>query len=174
MHAAAHNYVKRIAREHGLTTPGTAVELGAFDVNGSARGVFAKDTVWTGVDVRAGRGVDVVADGAEWQPEEPVGLVLCTEVLEHCPHWRKVLTNAAKMLAPGGALIVTAAGPGRTPHGCDGGDVGDEHYEHISPAQLTAHLKRVFPRGTVRVEENAEAGDVYALAIAAQMKAGAK
>jgi dTDP-4-amino-4,6-dideoxygalactose transaminase len=40
-------------------------------VNGSIRGLFG-DAAFIGVDIRAGRGVDVVADGATWQPAEPV------------------------------------------------------------------------------------------------------
>ena len=57
----------------------------------------------------------------------------------------------------------TAAGPGRAPHGCDGGAVGDEHYANIDPDELVDALDSAGFASSI-VETNAAAGDVYAVA----------
>lgn len=162
MHDACQQFIARAVREHGLNDPRFRVlEIGSRDVNGSVRPLFDAVAAYTGIDVTAGPGVDVVCDGARYLPDAPFDVVVTTEALEHCPHWPDVLRNAWRMLAPGGWLLVTAAGPERAPHGCDGGSVGDEHYAGIAPDVLHAEL-RAFDWHIV--ERNAAAGDVYAIA----------
>jgi ubiquinone/menaquinone biosynthesis C-methylase UbiE len=38
-------------------------------------------------------------------------LILCTEVLEHIPDWRAALASMAKLLSPGGALVLSTPQP---------------------------------------------------------------
>jgi SAM-dependent methyltransferase len=157
MHDAARQFV----RLHASTDALAALECGARDVNGTVRDLFP-NTVWTGVDIGPGPGVDVVADFADYRHPEPVGLVLSTEVLEHTPRWRDIVAAAAHNLAPGGRFIVTAAGPGRAPHSAvDGGPVGDEHYENIDPDELSRELARWFSSSYVTTEGS----DVQGVAI---------
>lgn len=170
MHDAAYRFVSGVVAEHGFNQKAlSAVEFGAYDVNGNARALFHHDTRWTGVDTRAGRGVDVVMPAEEYTPDRRVDVVLCTETLEHAPDWRGIVAAARRALKAGGAFVVTAAGPGRTPHGCDGGDVGYEHYANISPLDLAAALDEAGFED-IAVENNERNHDVYAVAFAPKGK----
>ena len=83
MHPEARAFVAGVARRAGARW---VVELGARDLNGTVRDLFPSARGYTGVDLVAGPGVDVVADAADWRPREPApDLVVCCEVLEHTP-----------------------------------------------------------------------------------------
>jgi SAM-dependent methyltransferase len=85
------------------------LEIGAYDVNGSARQFFAGPYV--GLDMRAGPGVEMLglgdalpfADGA-------FEVVVCTEVLEHDRRPWRTIAEAARVLRSGGAFLCTARG----------------------------------------------------------------
>jgi SAM-dependent methyltransferase len=66
---------------------------------------------WTGLDMVAGHGVDIVLDlVVDDVPDNMRGVyrtVVCAEVLEHVSNPTSVLCNIKKMLAPGGKLIIT-------------------------------------------------------------------
>lgn len=100
----------------------TVLEAGSLDVNGSVRGHAESlgPASYTGTDMRAGPGVDVVC-AAEDLPGrfgqcEP-DVLISTEMLEHAPDWRAAMTGMAAVLAPGGLLLLTARGPGFPVHG---------------------------------------------------------
>jgi hypothetical protein len=162
MHAEAAQAVAGMLA--ALPAPRRVVELGARSVNGSIRDLLPADCAYTGVDLAAGDNVDVVADAAQWRPETPVDLVICSETLEHAVDPLAIVDNAARMLAPGGALIVTTATPPRAPHsGHDGGDLRPgEHYANIYPGDLGRWLAGRFPR--VQIRTDLQLGDLYALA----------
>jgi SAM-dependent methyltransferase len=86
--------------------------------------------VYLGVDCVDGNGVDVVADGAEYQPPFEPDCIVCCEVLEHAARPQALVNRLAQVLSPGGTLIITCAGPGRAPHSAvDGGRLRlGEHY----------------------------------------------
>lgn len=117
MHAEAYSYVRRsLARLD--PQPRSVVEIGARDVSGpKIRDLFGDADSYVGIDPSPGAGVDVVASGVSWQPDDPVDLVVCCEVAEHTPLWPDIVANAYEMLVSGGALVVTCAGPGRPEHG---------------------------------------------------------
>jgi SAM-dependent methyltransferase len=162
MHPEARAFVAGVAPRAGARW---VVELGARDFNGSVRDLFPSARGYTGVDLVAGPGVDVVADAADWRPEQPPDLVVCCEVLEHTPRPEAVVRNAAAMLAPGGRLVVTAAAPPRAPHSAaDGGPLRPgEHYRNVDRDELGAWLRGA---GFVceALEDHPDRGDVYALA----------
>lgn len=137
MHAAARHWVAA----HATDDPGTGLDLGGRDINGSVRGHFP-NVDWVGVDAAGGPGVDVVADAALYTHPAPVDVVLCTEVLEHTPVWPAVLATARRSLRPGGLLVATAAGPRRKPHRATGGGppAAGEWYRNIVPGDLAAVL----------------------------------
>jgi SAM-dependent methyltransferase len=172
MHREAFLFIQKSLAN--LDTSGMdVVELGAFIVNGSVRPLFPTTTSYTGVDLRGTPrdGVDAVADAADYQPDEPVDLVVSTEMLEHAPRQAEVIANCARMLKPGGRLLLTAAGVGREPHTNDGdrGDLGDEFYHNVSEEELAAWLTAAgfatfeITHGT---SHGIERGDIY---VAAQM-----
>lgn len=159
MHAEAYYFVA----QHAPQMPeGAVLEIGSYNVNGSTRPLFP-GRAYHGIDVRGGPGVDEVADGAGYDGHAHYGVVVTTETLEHAPDPQAVLASAWRSLRPGGALLLTAAGPERAPHACDGGPVvpPHEHYANISPQQLRDWLA---DWEHVQVWHAPAAGDVYALA----------
>ena len=142
----------------------SVIEIGSRDINGSVRPLFASAESFTGIDIAPGRGVDIVADAATFEPDEPVDTVVCCEVLEHTENAAKIIANAAKMLQPGGVFLMTAATDPRKPHSAvDGAALREgEHYENISEKQLTTWLKKSFQDIDITVDERH--GDIYAAA----------
>jgi SAM-dependent methyltransferase len=157
MHQAALDFIAGHASDAELV----AVDIGGRETNGHARWLWPNAS-WTVVDAADGPGVDIVADGAEWQPESPVDLVLCAEVAEHTPAWREILANIITMLRLGGQLVFTAAGPGRPVHGLHHDDpLCPGWYENIAPDEL---LEALHDAGFTRIEVNVLADDVRAVA----------
>lgn len=113
------------------------VEIGCRDINGGVRDLFPH-AVYTGIDIRPGPGVDVVADGATYKPMSEVDCVVCCEVLEHTPDAELIVRNCANILDKGGCLIITCAGEGRDPHSAIDLDPirPDEYYANIGEFEL--------------------------------------
>lgn len=132
VHPEAFDYVAQFATYDAIDV----VEIGARNVNGTARDHFP-NADWWGVDAQSGDGVDEVADGASWLPGAPVDLVVCTEVFEHTPNWRNIVANTFRMLVSGGRVVFTCAGPGRAPHGVNIDDpIQPGWYRNISADEL--------------------------------------
>lgn len=131
---------------------GSVIEFGSLDINGSVRPLFT-GCRFTGIDLVAGPGVDVVADAATWTPAEHVDCVVCCEVFEHTPDWPALVDSAARALCDSGVLIVTCAGPGRGPHSAvDGNALRDgEHYANVTTDALREVLVERFT--SVHVEQ---------------------
>jgi len=142
MHDAALKFVADFAAITGLETADVvAVDIGGRETNGHARWIF-RNARWTVVDAADGPGVDIVADGATWQPDQPVPLVLCTELFEHTPAMREILANIYAMLEDGGMCVMTMAGPGRAVHGLYHDDpLVPGHYANIEPDELEFALQ---------------------------------
>lgn len=155
------------------------VEIGGRNANyGTARPLWPGASSYVGVDLFAGEGVDWVGDFLDYRPDEPVDLVICMEVAEHCKMWREMLVVAASITRPSGALLFTAAGPGRAPHTALDGSrpiPDDEFYENIEVDDLREALadagyREILvewgPGHPLALEPGRELwpGDVYALA----------
>lgn len=159
MHAEAYRFVARVT--DALPLRGKRVlEVGSYDVNGSVRPLFGRTTHYTGLDVRSGKGVDVVADIRDHEAE-PYDVIVCCETLEHDPDPHAIIRAMRRLLTPGGTLIVTCASPERAPHGVDGGTVGREAYTAIEPRALRAWLTGMQIEA---LEHHPERGDLYAVA----------
>lgn len=118
MHHEQMQFVKEVWSWHRYTYAGCrVVDLGAGDCNGNNRDLF-EGCDYLGVDVAAGPNVDLVSP-AHLAPIEDAsaGVVICTEMLEHDPHWEESLAAMRRMLRPGGLLILTCAAIGRPEHG---------------------------------------------------------
>lgn len=166
MHPAAFAFVSRALI--GETVKGAHIlEIGAYDVNGTEQGLSVRTLLdaaarYHGIDVRDGPGVDEVIGAAGYDGDNAFDLVISTETLEHMPDPAALFQCAWRGLKPGGRLILTAAGPGRPPHDCDGEPWdGSEPYANIEPEQLKGYLAGW---ADVRIEENATAHDIYATA----------
>lgn len=174
MHPAAQGAVGRMLDAHRFKSgKKTVCEIGSFDVNGSVRGQFDGCEKYVGVDIRAGAGVDEVADGATYGKPNAFDVVITTETLEHAPEPAAIVANAFRILKPGGLVVITAAGPGRDPHNCDGSGPPreSESYANVEPNDLATWLTDAgFEQ--VKVEFNERDRDVYAHAV--KPKAAAK
>lgn len=162
MHAAALAWVREQAASLGWVE--RVADWGGRDVNGSPRHSFACDT-YTVIDIAPGPGVDVVADAATWTPPEPLGAIVCCEVLEHTPAAAAIVANAYRTLDDKGTLLVTAATNPRVPHSAiDGGALyTDEYYRNVARADLRRWLKRA-GFSTIDIETHTDRGDIYAVA----------
>jgi len=139
MHPEAREFVRMVL--FGLSRPPKRIlEIGGRDINGSVRDLFPAAETYVSIDLQPGPGVDVVADGATYEPNFVPDLVLCLEVLEHAASPRAIVRHALNLLPVGGTLVLTCAGPGRAPHsGIDGGPLRPgEHYANIDPYMLAA------------------------------------
>lgn len=163
MHPAAYQFV---APRLAALAPASVLEIGSLDVNSSVQGLLLRallpGATWVGIDSAAGPGVDAVSEAADYRTRRRFACVVSTEALEHAPRPADVIECAARHLAPGGVLLLTAAAPERTPHGCDGGAVkAGEHYRGISPAELRELLAGW---ADVEIIHDPRVGDVYATA----------
>lgn len=138
MHAAALDWIGRQAPQR----PCRVLDVGGRDINGTPRHLFHPSCQYTVVDVIAGPNVDVVADFADYNPPDTVDVVVFAEVAEHTARWKQLIGKAWSLLSPGGVLVFTAAGEGRTPHSAlDGGELRDgEWYENVTAEALADAL----------------------------------
>lgn len=137
------------------------LEAGSLDINGSLRHLFPIASEYVGVDWREGKGVDVVSLMHEYKgrPDGYFDFVISTEMLEHDPYWEKSLNRMMDLLAPGGTMIVTCAGPGRNQHRLETSPTGN-HYQNMTMGDLA---QGIFARGgfkAARFEEDEVAHDM--------------
>ena len=92
------------------------------------RGAQPEPPEYIGVDWRPSPGVDVVGLAHKaipplWKDGEHnnagalrFGVVICCQVLEHDPHWKRTVQESMKALRANGVLLLTWAGPGTPEH----------------------------------------------------------
>lgn len=164
MHTEAYEGLTAMVALSGIDTtqPWIALDMGGADYNGTGRDILP-NAQWTGLDLRPGKGVDIVADAATWAPDREYDIVVTTELLEHTAVWRECLATARTALRSGGHLFVTCASTGRPAHGHDGLELAEgEHYGNIESGELRITLSALFDEFTVRYAYLP--GDVYAWA----------
>ena len=136
MHAEAAEFVRAAAAVIPVL-PDLVLEVGSLNVNGTARDAFP-GSFWVGVDSRPGNGVSMDVDAFALPVRPLFDLVVCCEVLEHVEDVAGLVGRLVGWAVPGGHVVITCAGPGRTPHGVNGADVGTEWYRNVEPAELRA------------------------------------
>lgn len=165
MHDHAWNAVAQMLQT--LPAPTRVLEIGAHNINGSVRPLFAGCAYW-GIDVVGGPDVDEVASGVDYTPRETPDCVVCCEVLEHTPEARAIVANMARIVAPGGAVIVTCAGEGRAPHSAVDGCAlrPGEYYRNVTRDELLDWMHAAGLR-EVYVEHFPGRGDLYGCGVKA-------
>jgi hypothetical protein len=176
--------VSEVARLSGVRS---VLEIGSQDINGSASVLFESDVRYVGVDVREGKGVDLVIDLAEpdglpklaqaagmtvspqmidgWRELRPgFDLVICTEVLEHARLPYRLVDAAWQAAKNHGTVLITCAAEPRAPHSAiDGGALqSNEHYANVVPDELRTWLLRY---AKAQVVYHHRRGDLYAVAV---------
>lgn len=157
------------ASGYDTTKARAGLDVGGADVNGSVRDQLPW-VAWTGLDIEAAPGVEIIADAATWRrpanDAEGYDIVIATELFEHAERWREIIETMALALKRGGSetLIATCASTGRHPHGARGewGVPAGQYYGNVEPADLVAELDKYFVE--VRDHFNPNPGDVYVYA----------
>lgn len=136
-----HDEARQFVEAHCTDNRVAVLEIGGRFINGGVRDLFPNADPYVSLDIADGPGVDVVANAASWKPDRVYDVVVCTEVFEHTPEWPEIVDTAAAALRDGGFLILTMAGPNRSPHGASGGGpVPGEFYQNVSPRDLADKL----------------------------------
>ena len=151
MHAEIIDFLNKAKFDSGLGEQRLSViEFGSYIINDSARDVFSKSSsCYTGVDWRAGEGVDVVCFAHEYErpesvPHHEVGV--CCQVLEHDPYWQKTVTKLFDCVTeiPGKTawLFITCAGPGYPVHELETAPLvnGEPYYCNVSTDEIEGVL----------------------------------
>lgn len=129
------------------------LEIGSYDVNGTVRQEFREAALYTGVDLIAGPGVDVVSRGHELSSDlGQFDITIATEVFEHDKEWPLTLGKMFELTRPGGAVIVSCASTGRPEHGTERANsslspgttsIGDDYYSNVSEKAFSSALENL-------------------------------
>lgn len=97
---------------------GAAVlEIGSYNVSGTARDYFQKAKRYVGVDICAGPGVDVVSAAKNTSfPDTLFDTLVYLSVFEHDPEWKAGFEHNLQWLRPGGIVIVCWGAEGNRRH----------------------------------------------------------
>lgn len=91
------------------------LEIGSLNINGSIRQFFQQCN-YVGVDLGAGRDVDVIAKGEDLSyADGSFDVVASCECFEHNPEWAATLRNMIRMSC--GLVFFSCATTGRAEHG---------------------------------------------------------
>lgn len=142
------------------------IEFGAFDINGTPRGLFPRATEYVGLDWRPGPGVDAVSLAHEYRghPDGHFDAVVSTEMLEHDPFWRESVQRMVDLVRPGGCLVLTCAGPQRPAHEMQ---CAPEHgyYAGVGLVELATLVRSLAGWTLVWGEEHDNPCDTYLAAV---------
>lgn len=96
----------------------TVLEIGSYNVNGSARDYCKKAKLYMGVDHSAGPGVDIVADAKTtvFPSEGMFDTLVYLSVFEHDPDWKAGFEHNLKWVRPGGLVILGWGAEGNRRH----------------------------------------------------------
>lgn len=101
------DYVRGKVELYGLADKET-LDVGSRDYNGTVKSLFSN---YIGLDMEDGANVDIVARADEIPfPAESFDVVVTTEMLEHDPYFWHSMPEMARVLRPGGYLILTTRG----------------------------------------------------------------
>lgn len=91
------------------------LEIGSLDINGSIRQFF-DSCEYVGVDLGAGKGVDLIAYGEDLDfPDNWFDVVASCECFEHNENWEETFKNMIRMSK--GLVFFSCATLGRAEHG---------------------------------------------------------
>jgi len=135
-HKAQKEYVETVKERLGDKFKGKVLDVGSLDVNGTFKDFF-KGCDYTGVDIVAGKNVDVVSKGHEYKSKTKFDVVCSGECFEHDEYWTKTVNNMYKLLKKGGLFFFTCASTGRKEHGTtrsEGGLWGtsNDYYKNLT------------------------------------------
>jgi SAM-dependent methyltransferase len=145
----------------------SVLDVGSFDVGGSIKDFFVKNT-YTGVDLVKGPNVDIVLDGSELHKlNQKFDIVISCECFEHAKNWKEIFLSMYNVCEDDGYVIFTCASRGRIEHGTkrtinsdSPGTTGD-YYKNIFKSEFvnSFNLNNLFKR--FEVIYNFKSSDLY-------------
>jgi SAM-dependent methyltransferase len=116
MHQSSYEHmVDLVARHLGGRRPGTVLDIGSQDVNGSYRPIFdAAGWRYIGLDAAPGKNVEVVAPTPYHYPfpSNTIDLVVSGQAFEHIDYFWVSFLEMARLLKPGGLIFLIAPSRG--------------------------------------------------------------
>jgi SAM-dependent methyltransferase len=115
MHNGNHSWLKDLAVAYEFKNK-KVLDIGSLNVNGTCRDYFT-DCDYTGVDQKAGRGVDIVAVATDTKFEpETFDIVISFNCYEHDFDWKNNVNHNLQWLKKGGYFIAEFGSTGNAPH----------------------------------------------------------
>ena len=111
MNDASYQQMEKLLQKYcDLSAPLRVLDVGSRDVNGSYRRLMPKTWTYSGCDIQPGRNVDILMPALYDipLPGGSCGLVISGQCLEHVPNPFRLMRDMARVLAPGGLMIVSA------------------------------------------------------------------
>ena len=125
MHKSSYEHMQRLVSKYLQPDQGLqVVDIGSYDVNGSYRTLFQQPKWrYTGVDLEAGPGVDVVLDSPYRLPfsDRSADVIVSGQAFEHVEHFWMSWLEMQRVLRPGGLIFLIAPSRGpehRYPQDC--------------------------------------------------------
>lgn len=114
MHKSAHEIGAKFLERYFATDMHKILEVGAYDVNGPLKDFKRQDCEWIGVDLEAGKGVDVVIERASKLPFEDnsFDVVVATSVFEHDPTFWLTFNEILRVVKQSGFIYICAPSNG--------------------------------------------------------------
>lgn len=122
-------------RKHKRKLSGKVIEIGSFDINGGLRDII---DISVGIDMRSGRGVDMVCDVADLKQHFSDGhfdACVSAGTLEHIEDWRSFVRVTWDLVKDGGWLVFTIASL----------DKGRHSYPHDYWRMTNEQIKTIWP-----------------------------
>ena len=121
------------------------LDVGSMDINGNNRSLF-NGGEYIGLDIGAGKNVDVVCPVHLYKPERQFDVVISTNMLEHDKYWGKSLPAMVHLLRSKGLLLISAASTKRREHGTTEKSSGsspftNDFYKNVTRNDLNSGLK---------------------------------
>jgi SAM-dependent methyltransferase len=117
VHLEVLKFISQIKEKHPQRfVNANVLECGSQIINGTPRGMFQGGT-YVGVDLGAGKGVDVISKAKDFVRPLSFDVVITTEMLEHDKDWMLSLETMYLNLKHGGLFIMTCATDRRREHG---------------------------------------------------------
>jgi SAM-dependent methyltransferase len=114
MHASAFMLGKRFFEVYSKRTPGHILDVGSRDINGSLRACAPQSHEYIGIDIEAGKGVDIVLQDPYAYPfsSKHFDLVVSTSTFEHDKFYWITFMECCRVLKDGGFLYINSPSNG--------------------------------------------------------------
>lgn len=106
MHSNCYREFNRFIKKITLENP-TVCDVGSRDVNGTFKKYLPKKWKYTGIDIQAGKNVDIVlSDPYDWKIGEQFDIVVSGNVTNHVKDIYAFFVEFGKLLKPNGRFFI--------------------------------------------------------------------